>query len=242
MIGAQPTDRDLWLRIREELPKKRRANADYGEEPRLPGALQGALESLYSNYRLYHEKWAAKSEALAKGQPPPVFIAVCNNPAFQNWCSITSPGGRRRLRMARRSLSRAPWLCSAMRRTENGCTGQIRSWWTAHNWNRVKPCGTNFGARRRWRSRSSRRNTGNATPDRDVDALTEEDLLCEVQYHRQAGQAGRTDQMRGERFDADGGLGREHGDAYSGRARLRNAVALRTGGGPRAAADVLRAR
>jgi type III restriction enzyme len=79
MIGEQPTYRDLWLRIREELPKKGRGNATYSAGPQVPRALQGALESLYSNYKLYHEKWAANGEALAKGQSPPVFIVVCNN-------------------------------------------------------------------------------------------------------------------------------------------------------------------
>ncbi|HEX4136333.1 MAG TPA: DEAD/DEAH box helicase family protein [Bryobacteraceae bacterium] len=79
MIGDQPTYRDLWLRIRDELPKKRAKDATHNAEPRLPTALQGALESLYSNYKLYYAKWAANAEATAKGQPPPVFIVVCNN-------------------------------------------------------------------------------------------------------------------------------------------------------------------
>jgi type III restriction enzyme len=79
MIGEQPTYRDLWLRIREELPKKGRGGAGYGSEPKLPVALQGALESLYSNYKLYYEKWMANADAVAKGQTPPVFIVVCNN-------------------------------------------------------------------------------------------------------------------------------------------------------------------
>jgi type III restriction enzyme len=79
MIGELPTYRDLWLRIRGELPKKRRGEGDYGAEPKLPVALQGALESLYSNYKLYYEKWMANTAAVAKGQTPPVFIVVCNN-------------------------------------------------------------------------------------------------------------------------------------------------------------------
>jgi type III restriction enzyme len=78
-IGEQPTYRDLWLRIRDELPKKGRSNANYGPEPKLPKALEGALQSLYGNYRLYHEKWSANAGASAKGRTPPVFIVVCNN-------------------------------------------------------------------------------------------------------------------------------------------------------------------
>ena len=79
MIGDQPTYRDLWLCIRDELPKKRAKDATHTAEPRLPTALQGALESLDSNYKLYYAKWAANAEATAEGQPPPVFIVVCNN-------------------------------------------------------------------------------------------------------------------------------------------------------------------
>jgi type III restriction enzyme len=79
MIGDQPTYRDLWLRIRDELPKKGRGGASYGAEPRLPRELEGALQSLYSNYKLYYEKWTANADAASRGQTPPVFIVVCNN-------------------------------------------------------------------------------------------------------------------------------------------------------------------
>ena len=68
MIGEQPTYRDLWLRIREELPKRGRGTTSLGTEPKLPVALQGALESLYSNYKLYFEKWMANAGAAARGR------------------------------------------------------------------------------------------------------------------------------------------------------------------------------
>jgi type III restriction enzyme len=38
-----------------------------------------SLKNPFDNYRLYHEKWTANAEAVAKGQTPPVFIVVCNN-------------------------------------------------------------------------------------------------------------------------------------------------------------------
>ena len=50
MTGDQPTYRDLWLRIREDLPKKGRKTEAVSGEPKLPAELQGALHSLYSNY------------------------------------------------------------------------------------------------------------------------------------------------------------------------------------------------
>jgi len=81
MTGEQPTYRDLWLRIREHLPRKGRKTDAVAGEPRLPVELQGALHSLYSNYEKYYRLWEKNAEARARGTPgaPPVFIVVCNN-------------------------------------------------------------------------------------------------------------------------------------------------------------------
>ena len=87
MTGEQPTYRDLWLRIREDLPKKGRKTAAVGGEPKLPLELQGALHSLYSNYEKYYRLWEkATSVATTNARrddfsrlTPPVFIVVCNN-------------------------------------------------------------------------------------------------------------------------------------------------------------------
>jgi type III restriction enzyme len=48
-ISEQPTYRDLWLHIKDTLPKKGRRNEEAGDEPVLPVELQGALHSLFSN-------------------------------------------------------------------------------------------------------------------------------------------------------------------------------------------------
>ncbi len=79
MQGEQPTYRDLWLRIREHLPKKGRGTDAIGGEPKLPAELEGALQSLYSNYDKYYRKWEQNIGARENGQTPPVFIVVCNN-------------------------------------------------------------------------------------------------------------------------------------------------------------------
>ncbi len=79
MTGDQPTYRDLWLRIREHLPKKGRKTDDVGGEPKLPVELQGALISLYGNYEKYYRLWEQNADARARGNTPPVFIVVCNN-------------------------------------------------------------------------------------------------------------------------------------------------------------------
>ena len=79
MADDQPTYRDLWLRIRDHLPKKGRKTQAVTGEPKLPAALEGALHSLYNNYEKYYRQWEKNTEARTKGQTPPVFIVVCNN-------------------------------------------------------------------------------------------------------------------------------------------------------------------
>jgi type III restriction enzyme len=79
MTGNQPTYRDLWLRIRDQLPKKGRKTDEVGGEPKLPVELQGALLSLYGNYEKYYRAWEQNADARARGITPPVFIVVCNN-------------------------------------------------------------------------------------------------------------------------------------------------------------------
>ncbi len=79
MTGDQPTYRDLWLRIREHLPKKGRKTEDVSGDPKLPVELQGALHSLYGNYEKYYRLWEQNTVAQARGITPPVFIVVCNN-------------------------------------------------------------------------------------------------------------------------------------------------------------------
>jgi type III restriction enzyme len=79
MQGDQPTYRDLWLRIREHLPRKGRKTEELDEEPKLPAELEGAIQSLYGNYKKYHALWEQNADAQSRGITPPVFIVVCNN-------------------------------------------------------------------------------------------------------------------------------------------------------------------
>jgi len=79
MSGEGPTYRDLWPRIREDLPKKGRKTDALSGEPKLPVELQGAIYSLYGNYQKSYAQWEQNAEARANGLTPPVFIVVCNN-------------------------------------------------------------------------------------------------------------------------------------------------------------------
>ena len=79
MDGAQPTYRDLWLRVRDDLPKRgrRKGTDNTNDVPKPPAELEGALNSLYGNYERYYQRW----ESDPHGQTPPVMIIVCNNTA-----------------------------------------------------------------------------------------------------------------------------------------------------------------
>ena len=79
MTGDAPTYRQLWEHIRETLPTKGRKTDKLSTEPQLPAKLQGALHSLYDNYRKSYQRWEQNADAQAKGLTPPVFIVVCNN-------------------------------------------------------------------------------------------------------------------------------------------------------------------
>jgi type III restriction enzyme len=80
MRGDLPTYRNIWVYIRDHLPKKgRRTEKSLGSERKLPKELEGALHSLYGNYEKYYRLWEQNAEARASGLTPPVFIVVCNN-------------------------------------------------------------------------------------------------------------------------------------------------------------------
>ena len=79
MSGEGPTYRDLWPRIREDLPKKGRKTDALSGTPTLPAELQGAIHSLYGNYQKSYAQWQQNTEARTNGLTPPVFIVVCNN-------------------------------------------------------------------------------------------------------------------------------------------------------------------
>jgi type III restriction enzyme len=78
--SAQPIYRELWPHIRELLPKKRTGKDAEVKDPVLPEALEGALESLYSNYEKLFRRWEVARTAHSASTPP-VFIIVCNNTA-----------------------------------------------------------------------------------------------------------------------------------------------------------------
>jgi len=67
---------NLWPNVGDQLPKRSRKDA--GEPQNLPGLLETALESLYQSYEKAFRQWEG-SQSARDGEPPPVFIVVCNN-------------------------------------------------------------------------------------------------------------------------------------------------------------------
>lgn len=76
MTGVGPMYRDLWLRIRDALPRKGIRDTPIDGLPVIPKELEGALTSLYQDYERGHQAWADAGMGT-----PPVFIVVCSNTA-----------------------------------------------------------------------------------------------------------------------------------------------------------------
>ena len=180
MSGDMPTYRNLWLRIREHLPKKGRGTQAVTGEPKPPAELQGALHSLYDNYKKYYEKWEQSTEARAKGLTPPVFIVVCNNTNVSklvfDWIAgwdKTLPDG---------SIVPVPGQLSIFSNVENGA-------WNARpntvlidseqleSGEAMSPQFTKIAAREIGEFKAEYRQR---FPGRDPEKLTDEDLLREV--------------------------------------------------------------
>ena len=78
VVGDQPVFRNLWVNIRDELPRRGRKTGSVTGRPMLPAQLEAALRTLYGNYEDQYQRWQQSPEARAHSTPP-VFIIVCNN-------------------------------------------------------------------------------------------------------------------------------------------------------------------
>lgn len=92
MTGTGPMYRDLWLRIRDALPRKGIKDTPIDGSPVIPKELEGALRSLYADYERSHRAWAAAGMGT-----PPVFIVVCSNTATSKLVSDWIAGWEKEL-------------------------------------------------------------------------------------------------------------------------------------------------
>ena len=76
MVGELPKYRDLWVHVRDALPRKglRDTMLEQADTRTLPKELEGALQALYADYERSYTEWGSAG----MGRPP-VFIVVCSN-------------------------------------------------------------------------------------------------------------------------------------------------------------------
>ncbi len=92
MTGEGPMYRDLWLRVRDALPRKGIRDSPIDGLPVIPKELEGALRSLYDDYDRGHQAWAEAGMGT-----PPVFIVVCSNTATSKLVSDWIAGWEKEL-------------------------------------------------------------------------------------------------------------------------------------------------
>ncbi|WP_329176821.1 BPTD_3080 family restriction endonuclease [Streptomyces sp. NBC_01477] len=73
---------NLWEHIRDDMPKRSQKPEALADQS-LPGVLDGAARSLYRNYEKSFRLW--EEETQGNGTTPPVFIVVCNNTTVSRW-------------------------------------------------------------------------------------------------------------------------------------------------------------
>ena len=239
MTGEQPTYRDLWLRIRDDLPRKGRETEAVGGEPKLPVELQGALHSLYGNYEKYYRLW----EQEQRGQRQRPDAARLHRRLQQH--ERLQAGLRLHRRLGEEAPERLDRTCPRpaphfqQRRRTGDWTPRPNHDPDRQPATRIRRCHEPRVQedRRASRSRSSKPNTAPGFPGRDAENLTDEDLLREVM--NTVGKPGKL----GEHVKCvvsvsmlTEGLGREHRHPRPGRPRLRHAASLRAGRRPRACA------
>lgn len=75
----EPEFRNLWLHVRDDLPKKGLKTGDYDLSVLvLPRKLEEALHSLYNSYERYYKVYSEHKKS-NNNVMPPVMIVVCNN-------------------------------------------------------------------------------------------------------------------------------------------------------------------
>ena len=79
MVAEQPTYRDLWLRIRDDLPKKGARPTRYPESPSFRSPWKALSKACTPTMPSRMPAGRPNTEARINGLTPPVFIVVCNN-------------------------------------------------------------------------------------------------------------------------------------------------------------------
>ena len=128
MTGDYPTYRNLWVRIRDELPRKGRGTeAVSRRRPLLPQDLEGALQSLYGHYE---QQYRGSGRPTRRGGPTAArrrcSSSSATTPTSASWSSTTSPATRRTRHTPTAQPVVAPGQLRHLQQratTSAGCTG-----------------------------------------------------------------------------------------------------------------------
>ena len=127
MTGDLPTNRELWNRIRESLPRKGAMTERVAEKPVLPKQLEAALQMLYDDYTDSYRKWEG-TDALA-GAPRLSSSSSATTRTSPAWSTTTSVAGRRNSNPPRPSFSVAkPWSRPASSKSSATTTATGTGW------------------------------------------------------------------------------------------------------------------
>ena len=96
MTGDQPTYRDLWIRIREHLPKKGRKTEAVSGEPKLPRSFKVRCTVSTATTRSIIAFGRRMRPPEPTGRRPQCSSSSATTRTSQNWFSITSPVGKKR--------------------------------------------------------------------------------------------------------------------------------------------------
>ena len=231
VTGDEPTYRQLWERIKDGLPKKGRATEKTTEEPSLPVALEGAIQSLYRNYAKEYQKWENNPELRARGRTPPVFIVVCNNTSVSKMVYDYISGWEKTLPDDTQVSipGKLPIFSNVDRGKFIARPNTILV--DSTQLERGESMSDDFKKIAAQEIDSFKKEYQARFPGRDADNITDEDILREVM--NTVGKAGKL----GEHVKCvvsvsmlTEGWGRQYRHAYSWRSGLWDAATLRTGG------------
>jgi type III restriction enzyme len=191
MVDEIPKYRHIWPHVKDALPKKGRKSDDAsGAAPELPKELQAALHSLYGNYELYYQEWKAANDESDTGTSltPPVFIIVCNNTNVSKLVYDWVAGWEQTKTVGELEItSIVPGQLERFSNVERFTAGENR--WTdrpntilvdssqIESGEAMSPEFKKIASREIEEFKNEYRQR---FPERDVDAITDEDLLREV--------------------------------------------------------------
>jgi type III restriction enzyme len=180
--SGAPTYRTLWAHVRDGLPTGKKASAPTGE-PKLPAELQSALHSLYGHYHKGYDRWESTEKAKLGGDTPPVFVVVCANVNVSKLVFDYVSGWEKEL--PEPSVSRTALVPGALDLFSNVSDGK----WLARpntilvdsqQFESGEGMSAEFKKIAATEIEEFKQEFRLRFPDRDVDALTDEDLLREV--------------------------------------------------------------